>query len=95
MHYRDQSSRTECAEAPNEHVTGITVRHEGKPSGFGPFDPVGFDIGVILQGPKVEKVQRHFPLPVSFAHPREDVRLASDSSLAARTDYRVQTTESS
>ena len=44
MRYRDQGS-TKRTKAPNEHVTGVTVRHEGKPSGIGQLNPVGVDIG--------------------------------------------------
>lgn len=50
-------------EAPCEHVTGITVRHEGKPSGLG---PVRLDTGVITKCQIVEKVPRHFPLEVTL-----------------------------
>ncbi len=60
-----RSSSTEGAKLRRacEHVTGLTVRHEGKPSGFG---RVRLDIGVILQRQIVEKVQRHVPLEVSL-----------------------------
>ena len=57
-----RSSSTEGAKLRRayEHVTGLTVRHEGKPSGFG---RVRLDIGVMIpQRQIVEKVQRHVPL---------------------------------
>ena len=60
-----RSSSTESAKFRRacEHVTEVTVRHEGKPSEFG---RVRLDIGVIPQCQVVEKGQWHFPLAVSL-----------------------------
>ena len=60
MHYRDRLVRCATLRRACEHVTGITVRHEGKPSGFG---RVRLDIGVIPQRQIVEKVQTSKAFP--------------------------------
>lgn len=52
-----RSSSTEFAMSRRacEHVTGVTVRHEGKPSGFG---RVRLDIGVIPQRQKSGEIPK-------------------------------------
>ena len=64
-----------------EHVTEVTVRHEGKPSGFG---RVRLDIGVIPQRQKSGEIPRHFPLKVRLvsSHLKANFKATSDQNPA-------------
>lgn len=60
---RSRSRTDGLCEAPSEHVTGVTVRHEGKPSGFG---PVRLVIGVIHTAPNSGESSKAFPARGQF-----------------------------